>query len=258
MNDKEKEMLDNQEPKETEEEEEKRSFLSGKGFYFICAVCLLAIGISAWTAFSAINPMPMDDASSNIPSTVSRPSNNTSSIVKPESNTESKPESKVESLVEKPTESLPEKNDKTDTVDTEAPPVAAFFVMPMAKPTIYKPFSDTSLQYSVTYNDYRLHKADDITSKTSDNVNACGEGIVTDIYTDALLGTTVVIDHGNGVTIKYSGLKENVNIKKGAKVTSTTVIGSLGTVPSECLDPKHLHIEVTKNKKAVSITSLVQ
>ncbi len=237
---------DNEIKKELDSEiDEHKSFLSGKGFYFICAVCLIAIGISAWTAFSAIKPMPTDDESSS-PSryqTSSKPSESTVSTQSPESE------------IPKPTPSVPQ---ETNEAGTEAPPVASFFVMPMPSHTFYKKFNDSSLQYSCTYDDYRVHKADDITSKTSSNVNACGDGIVTEIYYSELLGTVIEIDHGNGVTIKYCGLKQNTNVKKGDKVTPTTVIGSLDTVPSECLDPKHLHLEVTKNGKPIGLSDLIK
>ena len=45
-------------------------------------------------------------------------------------------------------------------------------------------------------------------------------------------------------------------VKKGDKVSSTTLIGSLDTVPSECLDPAHLHLEFLKDGKPVSASKL--
>ena len=96
----------------------------------------------------------------------------------------------------------------------------------------------------------RLHKAIDISGKYGDPVIASGKGIVTDVYTDAMLGTVVEIDHGNGITAKYCGLNSEPSVKKGDTVDSSVQLGSLGDIPSESVEEVHLHLEFYKNGKS--------
>ena len=113
---------------------------------------------------------------------------------------------------------------------------------------IIKNHSDTELQYSATYGDMRLHTGIDIACKNGTFVSSCAAGTVTDIIEDSVLGNCVVIDHGNSITVKYASL-EDIKVKKGDKVNIGDIIGSVGTIPSECSDETHLHIEVTKDGK---------
>ena len=129
--------------------------------------------------------------------------------------------------------------------------VAAFFIRPIVGETL-KDFSDSELQYSMTYSDWRLHKALDITAPAGTTVVACGNGKVTDVYTDALWGTVVEIDHGNNITVKYCGLNGAPSVKKGDSVDSSTVIGAVDVIPCESVEPRHLHVEFYLDGKAVS------
>ncbi len=214
---------------------------TGKGFYAICAVCLLAIGIASWAAFSSINELETDKGSSTVSLSEKAPSSQTAGK---ESSTPKTPP--ADSSV----------TGSTDQAATAAPPAASFFLVPMQQGVVYKGFSDDSLQYSNTYGDYRAHIAVDIISEESDTVKSCGDGIVTEVEKDPLYGSTVVIDHGNGITARYCGLKENVNVKKGDTVSSTSLIGSLGGVPAECLDPAHLHLEFYRDGVPIDATLL--
>ena len=223
---------------------DKKSFWESKTFLGVSAACLIAIGVASFVAYDAMNKPPVagNGSSSN---TVSRPD-----IVSKE------PISSIPPVVsEEPVVSTPTTSDvvsETKPSNTTPPPVASFFIMPMSSGTVYKEFSDSKLQYSNTYDDYRLHAAVDIVSDTTDLVTACGEGIVTSIEKIELWGTVITIDHGNGIIAKYCGFGDKVKVKVGDIVSSTTTLGELGTIPSECLDAKHLHLEFTKNGVPVS------
>ena len=220
-----------------EESSPKPSFWRGKGLYLMCGIALVAIGVASWVAFRTLTPLSTADTSSTVSHT-----NSTASYY-----TLPKTESTVSA--EKP---APEPSKEEVKVQAEAAPVATTFQMPLAGATVYKSFHDKDLQYSNTYGDYRLHRATDYVSDTSDIVLACGDGIVTDIHLDSLLGNTVTIDHGNGMVARYCGLKDTIPVAVGAKVTHATVIGSVGSVPSETLDAPHLHLEFRKDDVLVS------
>lgn len=227
-------------------DDEKRIKLKGKNFLAICAVCLIAIGAASWAAYSAVNTVPMTNSSEISSNTVSRPD-----IVSKEPiySSEPIPSDQTTSSIESNVEETPS---ETEPSVTNPPPVASFFIMPISAGSVYKGFSNTTLQYSNTYDDYRLHAAVDITSEKSKSVTSCGEGIVTDVFNDSLYGWTITIDHGNGVIAKYCGFDEKVRVKVGDIVSSTTVLGEIGVVPCESLDASHIHLEFTKNGTPVS------
>ena len=111
---------------------------------------------------------------------------------------------------------------------------------------VIKDYSEKQLQSSATYGDMRIHTGIDIACEDGTSVSAAGDGKVTAFEESSSLGTTVTIDHGNGITTKYAALK-NVKVKEGDKVTAGDIIGTVTTVPGECADQSHLHFEVFKN-----------
>lgn len=126
-------------------------------------------------------------------------------------------------------------------------PTATFFAMPVGG-NIIKDYSEKELKYSNTYKDWRLHTGIDIAAKKGTQIHAAGNGKVTEVTDDKLLGSTVVIDHGNGIVASYSGLLKPL-VKVGQIIEAGTTIGGIGEVPSESLDEAHLHFAVKVNGK---------
>lgn len=221
-------------------------FLNGKGFYVALGICMIAIGISAWSAMSSLS-----DESTQIAS--SEPSVSMTETVSeaPANKTQSDVEDTRSEQKEKPVEVS-----SKQTVSTVTQPVARFFTYPVSGEVIKK-FSDSELQYSVTYNDMRLHPGIDIKSKGGTAVKSAGDGTVLSVENDQNLGYTVKIDHGNGVTGVYAGLTKAVAVKKGDTVKSGTTLGPLGTVTNECLDAPHLHLEFLKDGKQIDPLTLL-
>ena len=115
---------------------------------------------------------------------------------------------------------------------------------------IIKPYSDTELIYSATFSDMRTHLGLDIEGELGCDIRSCGNGTVSGVSNDSLLGKYVQIDHGNGVTSKYYGL-DSVFVSVGETVSATTCIGLLGDIPSESEDITHLHLEFYLDGKLV-------
>ena len=205
-----------------------------KGLMAAVAVCLVAVGAAAWLGVSK-TPSPTDSAkvdssAASRPQYIYDPDDNNGAMVTPEpSETQSKPQQSTS----KPSE----------TVQTVTP-TATFFVLPMTG-EIIKDFSDTELQYSLTFNDWRLHKAVDIKGVSGSSVNAAGDGTVTAVYDDKQYGLTVEINHGNDIIAIYSGL-ETVGVSVGDVVAVNMQIGSLGKIPCESVETSHLHFSVKK------------
>ncbi len=210
-------------------------FFSGKNFYIILAACLIAVGVAGWSAFDALRNI--DSGKDNQSYIDDVPSYN--EPISP--NEPTAPEEPAQNEVNdvpysEPQEAVP------------SSPTADSFIMPI-KGTVLKGYDDTTLQYSATYGDMRIHLGLDIKADADSNVVASGAGTVTKIYDDNLLGRTVEIDHGNSIIIKYCGLADNITVSVGDTVKANQKLATLSGVPSECADEMHLHIEVTKNGK---------
>lgn len=220
-------------------------------FYIILVVCLIVIGIAAWVAFSNMNTIDKADTNSNINSTTSKNNSeyngNTSSY--------------NESVPDVSENQMPQQSQTQPTADEvkdepyEAEPVKSY-TMPI-NGDILKDFSTTALQYSQTYGDMRIHNAVDITATEGTLVSACTDGTVQSVEETANYGNVVTIDHGDGLVIKYAALKD-ITVKSGDTVQTGNTIGAVSTVPCECDDQSHLHLEAYKNGDSISILSLFE
>ena len=223
-------------------------FLNGKGFYIALGICLVAIGLSAWSGYSAI--LQKDTANNS----------SKSDLTSSNAGIESVP-SAPEVTVDTPKEDVPDDREISSTTQTEQAqkaetPTAKYFLFPI-NGEIIKDFSDTELQFSLTYNDMRLHTAIDIAADLKTAVKSAGDGTVIWAGKDDALGYTVKIDHGNGITAVYAGLAEALQVKEGDTVTAGATIGALGIVTSECVDAPHLHLEFYDGEVPVSPLTLL-
>ena len=230
------------------EESKLGRFFSGKGFYMVLAACLVAVGAAAWTAISSLAPPPVDTGdlgSSSLSDSVGIVSS------EPEGGGQAPVDKKV-SDVAKSSEPEGSKPDSKPAVSSEpASPTATFFALPVTG-DIIKVYNDTELQYSETFKDMRLHTGVDIAADLGTKVKAAGDGKVTDVLDDPMWGSTVVIDHGNGVTVYYCGLNKQPTVAKGDVVAPGTQLGDVGEVPCEAADQHHLHLAIQKDGKWVS------
>lgn len=128
-----------------------------------------------------------------------------------------------------------------------ATPYQDYYSLPLGT-DILKDYSPDKPSYSATMGDWRTHSGIDFKAAEGEQVKAISYGTVTKIYDDALWGTVVIIDHGNGVTAKYCGFnKDTLEIKKGSVVESGSLLGYLGTIPCEKSELSHLHFEIIYN-----------
>jgi murein DD-endopeptidase MepM/ murein hydrolase activator NlpD len=90
--------------------------------------------------------------------------------------------------------------------------------------------------------DGKLHKGVDYYSKIGAEVYAAGSGVILEaLYRDDY-GNMVLIDHGNGVYIRYAHLKSLV-VEKGQEVDAGQHLGPMGMSAGYKI-PLHLHMEL--------------
>ncbi len=226
--------------------EDKKQKKSGITYYSIVAFSLAVIGSVSWFAATrSDNPgsageYPKKDSSYN-----SKVQSETPQITeKKEQNDAGGAES-----VAKPVESEP--------YVAPAPENGAdsLFTMPVDG-AVVKPYSRAGLQYSSTYGDMRLHEGIDISCTEGSAVKAAANGTVTDITDDPFYGKLVTIDHGGGLTVRYCGLAE-IAVTAGQTVLSGDQIAFSGTVPCECADGPHVHIDAALDGESVSVFDIL-
>lgn len=232
----------------------KRS-LSTKGFYVVIALCLVAVGVAAWSSIDSVPSTPVEPEQSQTQLQM------TPDEQIPQQTTDSQESSVPDTSknnTEDSTENQPDTDNSQDSAEqTATEPVATFFVMPVAEGEIIKNYSENELLYSETYRDMRIHRGIDIASNTSKSVTSAGDGKVLEILSDSQYGNVVVIDHGNGVIGRYSSI-DAATVSAGDTVNSLTVIGEIGTIPCECVEKPHLHLEFSVGGQYISPLSVLE
>lgn len=210
--------------------------IEGRGFYIVLVLCAAIIGVSAWSLLSGTSTMDPDEGG------------NSGAVLSSVTPSPAQPE-------QTPVPMAPEVEDTlSEPEEPETAPVAAeaSFVWPVEGEIIH-PYSMTALLYDKTMSDWRTHDGVDIAAEFGKTVSAMSAGTVTKVYYDDLYGTTVVIDHGNGLQCAYSNLEEVPTVYVGDTVAAGDIIGSVGaTAGCESALESHLHLSASQDGVSVS------
>ena len=115
---------------------------------------------------------------------------------------------------------------------------------------------DYGFYHNQTLNSYYEHAGIDFTASAGTAVMAAESGVVESIYKDdILLGTEIVVDHGNGLKTVYRFVSEAEGLQVGDKVEKGEIIASVAEASgNEYKDGAHLHFEIVQNGKSVDPT----
>ena len=167
------------------------------------------------------------------------------------------PDTRNETQTEKAETTTEKKAEPTTEKKLYSTPYKDYYTLPLGT-DILKEYLPSTPSYNPSTDDWRTHPAVDFKGAEGSQIKAISYGTVKDIYDDALLGTVVVIDHGNKVEAKYCGLnKDTVEVEKSATVNEGQCIGYLGTVPFEKSELSHLHFEIYYKDKNVDPLELM-
>lgn len=114
---------------------------------------------------------------------------------------------------------------------------------------VYMPISNTEVIGEFSFHElaksasgvWQTHDGVDLRATQGTPVKAMTSGRVTDVYSDALWGNCVEIDHSNGLTGYYYGLASEITVATGDEVNAGQVIGYVGTTEIESAMDDHLH-----------------
>ncbi len=250
------------------------------GFYLALAVCLVAVGIAAWSTYDAvhgyISPQETDtdasliqqqeqdvrsgqqDVDPEAPRATASPAPKVSSKASSAASAGTKAGASAASGVNAadaanaaPTKS-PEPTPAPEESEAPVPATAPLYeistelLYPVASKEVGKAYSSGAPVYSETMKDWRIHTGCDLAAESGEQVVACANGIVKETYTDSMLGNVVVIEHGDYV-FSYCGLGEDFQVQPEDVVSKGQAIGAVAAVPSEAAQQPHLHLEVRRD-----------
>ena len=223
--------------------------LGPKGLCITLGTCLVALAGAGVTAYKQTIEELNNSVIIDEPSPVRQADNKTDGVLK-NSMPDSSPSSATDSSSK--TESIRETAPKpSETVKTQPN------VMPVHG-DIIRPFSNGELVKDETLGVWRTHDGVDIKADVGTPVKAMNKGTVTEVKNDPLMGYTVIIDHGNGITAWYQSLSKAVDVTEGDSVNSGQTIGTVGdTAESEAAERSHLHFAVKKNGSWVDPLALI-
>lgn len=188
-------------------------FLKRNASYIVLSLCIIAVALSI-TLMLTKRSDAVSDGNPSINAPVQTPSD---SVVNPDDT--------IEQPVDAPIE----------------------FVMPVQTVISIGDYSET-LVFNSTLGRFSTHKGLDFFAEEGTSVVAVLDGTVQSVETTLLTGTTITIDHGNGLKTVYNSLADGENVSAGQKVTKGQVIGEVSVSNrQESSSGAHLHFEVMED-----------
>lgn len=194
-------------------------FMRRNAVYLVLALCIVAVGLS-------ITFMLLSDAS--VDSTLDSGKN----------------PPVIETPIE-PDEPVVKPDDPTEPTEPVIKPIT--FIMPVNDVTAITEYSE-SMVFNSTLGHYSAHLAVDFYAPEGTEVVAVYDGTIKSVESSLLKGTTITIDHGNGLYSVYNSLADGDAVIVGQSVKQGDVIGEVSvTNRQEYKNGAHLHFEVTEN-----------
>ena len=143
--------------------------------------------------------------------------------------------------------------DTTPEPDTQesGKTVSKVFTWPV-QGSVLRDYSVETLSLDPTMGDWRTHGGLDIAAAQGVKVLSISAGTVEQVYTDGMMGTTVVVDHGGGLQSWYCNLDSEVTVEAGDQVDIGSELGAVGaSAIAEVGVESHLHLETILNGQPV-------
>lgn len=198
-------------------------FFKRNAVYLVLALCILAVSFSITFMLINKNDDLKIDANN---STISKPN---------QDDTASSPDDENVSVI-KPVE----------------------FIMPVLNPTSIGEYGETMV-YNSTLNRYTAHLAMDFYAPEGTSVCAVYDGTVVSVENTFLQGTTITLDHGNGLYSIYNSLADGDSVSVGSAVKQGDIIGEVSVSNrQEYKAGAHLHFEVKENGSLIDPAKYLQ
>lgn len=247
---------------------EKQSFLKGKGASVALVLCFVAViamvGAFTYNNYQSRMEQQLAQAEEQTEELTKEDSEETTAddIVLPESkrntsDTEDKENEEEESDGEEDADKETSEAESTDNVSTAGQTADVWFSEESilewpASGAILINYSMDQTVYFSTLEQYKYNPALIIGGTVGENIGASAPGIVTNVEQNAQTGLTVTLDMGNGYSAVYGQLKE-VPVQIGDYVEKGQIVGYLSE-PTKyfSMEGPNLYFEVLKDEVPVN------
>lgn len=218
--------------------------MEGKGFYMVLFLCAAVIAAAAWLLIAGndAEEPALEERTVDISDAV---------VTMLPAGTPMEEDAVAVSAMQEDEPAMTEDEAAETAVEEDDWEEAASSVLSYVWPvqgSIETPYAVETLVYDPTMADWRAHPGLDIACAAGDAVLAAAGGTVDSVENDDLLGTTVVIDHENGVQSVYANLAAEPPVSEGDWVSMGQVVGSVGgTALAETNVVPHLHLAMTRD-----------
>lgn len=103
--------------------------------------------------------------------------------------------------------------------------------------------SEAGMRFHPVYHEYRCHTGVDINGDAGDAIRAVADGIITHTRFEGAYGNTTTIDHGGGLTTRYS--HQSRYARRAGPIRHGDILGYVGATGTTT--GPHLHLEVRIN-----------
>lgn len=254
-------------------EKEKKDATERVGFYVALTICLMAVGLAIWSAYSTFGKNTSGDSNHYFASLKQSPTKAVAQDMTgvTENETEpapteapaSTPTGRTKGFTIYDTETMPPMDDpgEEDETDEELSAmqavlkVADSLVYPVKSRSVLKQYSEDAV-FNQTMKDYRAHTGCDFAAEEGENVYAMCDGTIMNISVSELYGVIMEI-RSEGFSVYYCGLSNDLPVKKGDVVATGDTIGTVGQIPCESADDSHIHIEIRVGKRLIDPLSVI-
>ena len=232
-------------------QKKRRSKKEQIGFYTSLSICIIAIGMAAYSTYTNLSGFLTEE--NNIATPVNQV---VTGVTETETTTQetTTAETTTESTTPSTTEFVEETGSSQDALQTMLT-VNTSLSYPLDNAVVLKEYSEETV-YNKTLNQWEAHTGVDFKCDVGDNVYSMGDGEVVKVYNDDMLGNTVVVKSAT-YTVYYSGLGEDITLTKGSQVKTGDIIGIAGTVPCEVMEENHIHIAIKVEGNFVDPLALI-
>ena len=203
-----------------------QQFIEKQGFPIIMTVCVAVIVLSAVWSDQMDNTLP----------------------------TPTSPVDQAQSAARLQQESL---SDAATPAPSPTTPVSEW-TAPLENMSVLRSFHASRMERSEVSGMWQIHDAVDLQAEYGAPVMAIADGTVLACTQEGVLGISVSIDHGDGVTAVYACLSASSALRPGDPVDAGQTVGFIGnSMLEEAKMAPHLHLCVTRNGTAVDPLSML-
>lgn len=243
------------------------------GFYVALTICMVAVGLAIWSAYSTISDSADEGGSGYVASLgttapvaqdvtgVTERATSVPTVAATAAPTVAPTEPATKAPNHTPNEQATLPRDEDVEMQSELSSLQAVLrvtdslAYPVKSHSVLKQYSEDAV-YSKTMRDYRAHTGCDFVAEAGETVTAMCGGKVKDISVSELYGVIIEVE-SDGFSVYYCGLDPELTVAKGDTVKTGDRVGTVGQIPCECEDDAHVHIEIRVGKKLIDPLSVI-